>query len=105
VEQAALQIQAKAVKSSTKSGADGFFRLGPLREFRVGIGTMEGLQPSGLGGWPERLNINISHPGYAPLQLEVPRDTSTWNSPVKTSTTWNGDLELGKIMLRPTPRH
>jgi hypothetical protein len=101
VEKATVKIQMLSLKASTKSGADGSFRIGPLRDFRVGIMTLEGLRPDSSAGWPESLEISISRLSYQPLQLNVPSDTSTWNSPVKTSGTWNGDLELGNIRLQP----
>jgi hypothetical protein len=101
VGKASLKIQVGSLKASTKSEADGFFRLGPLHDFRVGVMTMEGLRPDSSGGWPDRLEISISRSGYQTLQLDVPRDTSTWDSPVKTNGTWNGELELGNIMLQP----
>jgi hypothetical protein len=101
VESANVRIEMLSFKASTKSSADGSFRVGPLREFRVGVMTLEGLRPGRTYGTPKNLNLSISHPGYQPLQLVVPSDTSFWNSPVKTSDAWNGDLELGTIRLQP----
>jgi hypothetical protein len=101
VENASLKINLGSLKASTKSGADGFFRLGPIRESRFGVMTLEGLRPDISRGWPENIDLSTSRFGYQSMKLNVPRDTSTWSSPVKTNGTWNGDLELGDIMLQP----
>jgi hypothetical protein len=105
VGKASLEIQVGSLKASTKSGVDGFFRLGPLREFRVGIMTLEGLRPQSSIPWSDRLFLSISRRDYQSLRLDVPRDTSTWNSPEKSSGTWNGDLALGNILLQPEHPH
>jgi len=100
VSQATLEIHEGSLKSSTTSAADGYFRLEALREFRAGIMTLEGLKPESKTQSTNTLSLSISHRNYQSVQLDVLRDTSFWNSPEKTNGTWNGDLELGDILLQ-----
>ena len=104
VEKAELKICLDSLQASTKSSWNGYFRLGPLKQFHVGIMTLEGIRPELKPLSTNRLFLNISRHDYQPVQLNVPSDPSIWNSSWKTSGHWNGDLELGDILLKPEHR-
>jgi hypothetical protein len=74
VKSANVTIELSSFRASAKSIADGSFQVGPLREFRVGVMTLEGLRPGRTYGLWTNVNVNISRPGYQPLQLFVPTD-------------------------------
>jgi hypothetical protein len=103
VPKARLEIRFLDMKCVTKSDSDGSFRLGPLKHFQVGIMTLEGLKPEDRRSMPERLFLDISRRDYQAAQLLVPTESS-WVSSEKTNEARNGDLELGNILLIPTPK-
>ena len=89
VDNASLKIQSGSLNASTKSDADGYFLLGPLREFRVGIMTMEGLRPyQDSHPWPATFEVSISQSAYQPRQLTVEGIDSLV-------------FEMGDILLQP----
>jgi hypothetical protein len=98
VEGASVKLQSDSLKSSAKTGADGFFHLDPLREYRVGFMTLEGLRPQRDYSQNVYRDLYISRNGYQPIRRDITKIENNWGT-MKMTT--NGELELGNILLQP----
>ena len=95
---ASVKLKSDSLKSSAKTGADGFFHLDPLGEYRVGFMTLEGLRPQRDYDRFKYRDLYISRIGYQPIHRDITSIENNWET---MSFAPHGELELGDIILQP----